>query len=171
MLSIHPFRSLSYLLLTTALALAGCGLIQPVTKAGTAPTPVESFEQGGVDNPDVYVDPEAFQAALLQALVKQDTKKLRMWMTEPFLTGIWRADLSDLSTADALNALYANELGAENRLALVKGADLKALMGGKDPLSIPRSEAASWRLSWSAAGARMGATKPFCSSPASRITA
>lgn len=51
------------------------------------------------------------------------------------------AGLSETSPADALKSLYAGQLGAENRLTLVEDADLKALMGGKDPLSIPRPEA------------------------------
>jgi len=137
-----PYRTLPIVLLIAMLVLSGCApLFQPVRVSGTAPAPVISFEEGGVDNPDVFVDPAAFQAALLQALNAHDTEKLQMWMTEPFLTGTWRADPSDTSPADALKSLYPGEPGAENHLALVTDADLKALLGDKDPLSIPSSEA------------------------------
>lgn len=116
------------------LILSGCApLFQPVTTIGTAPTPVVSFEKGGVEDPNVFVDPAAFQAALLQALAARDTARLQSWMTEPILTGTWRADLSDTSPADAVKSLYTEQLGAENRLELVKDADLKALMGGIQP--------------------------------------
>ena len=133
---------LPLLLLIAALVLSGCStLIQPVTKSGTAPTPVVSVVQGGVENPAVYVDPAEFEDALLKAITARDREKLQMWMTEPFLTGTWRADLSDTAPVDALQSLYASELGADNQLSLLKDVDLKALMGGNDPLSIPRAEA------------------------------
>jgi hypothetical protein len=94
-----------------------------------------------VDNPDVFADPETFLPALVQALVNRDSAKLQQWMTGPFLTGTWRADLSETSPADALKALFDEQLAAEPRLTLIKDADLAALMGGKDPLSIPRQDA------------------------------
>lgn len=108
---------------------------------GTAPTPIVSFEKGGVDDPNVFGDPTAFRVALIQALTARDTEKLQMWMSEPFLTGTWRADMSDTSPQDALKTLYTEQIGGENHLALVENSDLEALMGGKDPLTIPRSEA------------------------------
>jgi hypothetical protein len=135
-------RILPLFLLTGVLALSGCdALIRPVTTSGTAPTPVVSFDTAVVDNPDVFVDPPAFHGALLQALAAHNTQKLQMWMIEPFLIGTWRSDLSDSSSDEALRALYTEQLGPQKSLTLVKDADLKALMGGKDPLSIPRSEA------------------------------
>lgn len=138
----HPFRTLALLLLITVAVLSGCApLLQPVSIRGAAPTPVVSVEKGGVDNPNVFVDPAAFQAALLQTLADRDTGKLQAWMTEPFLTGVWRAGTSDVSPADAIKSLYADQLGTEIGLAQVQDADLKALLGGKDPLSIAGSEA------------------------------
>lgn len=71
----------------------------------------------------------------------QDTAKLEGWMTFPFLEGGWRADGSDTSPEDALRVLYSDYLGTGNRLELVEGADLTALMGDVDPLSFPRAEA------------------------------
>ena len=139
---ILPQLLLTMLLLTAALVLSGCStFIQPVTKSGTAPTPVESFGEPGVDNPDVYVDLAAFKDALLKAITAREREKLQMWMTDPFLTGTWRADLSDTPPVDALQSLYASELGADHPLSLVKDVDLTALMGDSDPLSIPRAEA------------------------------
>lgn len=130
------------LLLAAVLAFSGCSaLTQPVAKGAAAPTPVVNVEPGGEENPDIYVDPAEFKEALLKAIAAQDREKLQMWMTGPFLTGTWRADLSDTPPADALQELYASELGAQHQLELVKEADLKALMGGSDPLSIPRAEA------------------------------
>lgn len=128
--------------LVAALALSGCSaLIRPVVSSGTAPAPVVVVEQGGVENPDVYVDPAEFTGALIEAISAREREKLEMWMTAPFLTGTWRADLSDIPPADALQELYGSELGAGGPLAPVQGVDLAALLGGKDPLSIPRSEA------------------------------
>ncbi len=46
-----------------------------------------------------------------------------------------------MSAAEALKSLYSEQLGPESKLALVSDADLKALMGGNDPLSIPGSDA------------------------------
>jgi hypothetical protein len=159
----HPYRAFLLLLLIAVMILSGCApLFQPATSIGTAPTPVVSFEMGGVEDPNVFVDLEAFQAALLQTLAARDIAKLQSWMTLPTLTGTWRADLSDTSPAEAVKSLYAEQLGVENRLELVKDADLKALLGGKDPLSIPRDEAGSPMPSWSAAGAWTDWMKPSC---------
>lgn len=138
----QTYRILSLILLSFIVILSGCApLLQPVTSSGSPPTPVISMERDVGDNPDVFVAPAAFQAALLQALNAGDTQKIQLWMAEPFLIGTWRADLSDTSAVDAVKLLYTEQLGAENRLELVEDADLKALMGGKDPLSIPRGEA------------------------------
>ncbi len=94
----QPFRILPPLLLIAALALSGCAqLIQPVTTRGTAPTPVVSVGGAGVEDPNVFVDPEDFQKALLLALAARDTTMLQMWMTEPFLTGTWRGGAADIS--------------------------------------------------------------------------
>jgi hypothetical protein len=143
-----PYRILPLLSLIAGLAFSGCApLTQIVRSSGIAPTMVVSVEKAGPDNPDVYVEPAAFEAALLKALATQDTEKLRMWMTDPFLTGTWRGDLSDTSAAESIKTLYTEQLSgekmrrADSQLALVNNVDLKALLGGKDPLSIPRGEA------------------------------
>lgn len=142
MLRRQPYRILPLFSLITVLILSGCApLIQPVTTSGIAPTPLVSVEKGGVEDSNVFVDLTDFQAALLQALAARDTAKLQMWMTAPILTGTWRADMSDTSPAEAVKTLLADQLGADNFLTLVEDADLKALMGGKDPLSIARNEA------------------------------
>jgi hypothetical protein len=55
--------------LVASLVLSACApLIRPVTTVGSPPTPVVSVEKGGVDDPNVFVDPAAFRAALLQGL-------------------------------------------------------------------------------------------------------
>lgn len=142
-MSVKPlFRALPLLLLVAALGLSGCSqYFQISSKSGTAPTPVVSEVKGGVDDPTVFVDPAAFRAAVLKALEARDGAQLQKWMTVPFLTGTWRADLSDTSPLEAVKALFAEELSASSSLSVVEGADLKALLGGKDPLSIPRSDA------------------------------
>ncbi len=144
------------LILTASLMLTSCtpavvivdsstAVEQPAPAASepqpSAPTPVVSLEMGGIDDPNVFVDPDEFIAALLQALMDQNTAQLQGWMTMPFITGGWRADASDSAPEDALLNLDTNYLGAENHLEWVKGADLVALMGGFDPLSLPRSDA------------------------------
>jgi hypothetical protein len=131
-----------FVLSLAALALSGCRpFLQIASTEGSAPTPVENVGPGGVDNPDVFVDPATFRPALIQALNDRDTARLQMWMAEPFLAGAWRGDLSDTSPAEAIKSLTTEQLGAGSRVELVEGADLIALMGGKDPLTIPRSEA------------------------------
>ena len=132
---------LTPLLLIFALFLSGCAqAIQPVTTDEIVPTPVTSDSTDAVDNPDIFVDPEFFLPALLQALTAHDTGKLQQWMTNPFLTGTWRFDQSETSPAEALDSLYTDQLGTKIQLELVKDTDLKALLGGIDPLSIPGSE-------------------------------
>lgn len=142
MLHKQRIKMFTLVLLVAALGFSGCvPLVQPPAAGEKAPTPVVQIEKGGVENPGVFVDPAEFRAALLQAIASSDTEKLQMWMTEPFLTGTWRADMSDTPPADALKELSAGELAHDATLALVKDADLKALMGGNDPLSIPRADA------------------------------
>lgn len=128
-------------MLLLGLVLSGCvGYIQTVEQPGVPPTPVVQVTQGSVENPDIYVDPAEFQAALLQALNAQDTTRLALWMSDPFLTGTWRVDSAELRPAEALRALYTDQLGADSRLEVVEGADLTALMGDVDPLSLPPGE-------------------------------
>lgn len=135
-------KTFRILLLIAVLLLSGCTpLIPPVTTAGGPPNPVVSVEKGEVENPSLFIDSAVFQSALLHAIAARDPDKLQRWMTEPFLAGTWRADRSDTSSAFALVSLYAGQLGAEIRLEPVMDADLKALMGGTDPLLIPGGKA------------------------------
>jgi hypothetical protein len=132
---------LTLLLLIFALFLSGCAqAIQPVTTIENVPTPVTTDSVDAVDNPDIFTDPEFFLPALLQSLTAHDTGKLQQWMTNPFLESTWRFNQSEISPDEAIYFLYADQLGTENKLELVKDADLKTLMGGIDPLSIPGSE-------------------------------
>ena len=137
----QPFKILPLILLAAALVLSGCGpLTQIVTKSGTAPTPVESYTDGGVEIPDVYVDPAEFRNRLLLALAARDSQMLQKWMSDPFLTGTWRGNLSESDPAEALKALYVEQPAEDIHITLVKDADLTALMGGVDPLSVPSGE-------------------------------
>ncbi len=158
----HLSRLFLLLLLAAALLIVGCSALakenspapdqpeaQPTRRpqpahpptTAPAPTPIETLEKGGSEAPNIIFDPDEFKAALLQALMEQDSDKLQRWMTFPFLTGGWGADASDTAPADALQELYTYYLGTDNRLELVKDADLKVLMGELDPLSLPRVEA------------------------------
>ncbi len=138
------------LLLIFAVFLSSCAQsIQPVAAGGNVATPITTEEyvtapitttSDVVDNPYTFVDPETFLPALLDALNTRDTARLQQWMTEPFLVSTWRFDESLVSPVKALEQLYAEQLGTDFQLALVKDADLKALLGGVDPLSIPGSE-------------------------------
>jgi hypothetical protein len=129
------------LMLFFAVVLSGCAqAIQSVPTNEIVPTPVTTVQTDAVDNSDVFSDPEFFLPALLQALTAHDTGKLEQWMTNPFLESTWRFNQSEISPDEAIYFLYAEQLGIENKLELVKDADLKALMGGIDPLSIPGSE-------------------------------
>ncbi len=136
------FHMPSLFLLAAMLVLSSCApYFQTVPVHGAGPTPIVIGQSGGVDNPDVFIDPAGFQTALLKALSAGDTGKLQSWMTEPFFTGTWRGGLSDVSAAEALKSLYSEQLGPESNLAVVRDADLKALTGGNDPLSIPSNDA------------------------------
>jgi hypothetical protein len=141
MINNQIIRILTPLLLIFALILSGCAqAIQPVTTNEIVPTPVTTETADAVDNPDVFADPETFLPALLQALSAHDTGKLQQWMTNPFLESTWRYNQSEISPDEAIYFLYADQLGTENKLELVRDADIKTLLGGIDPLSIPGSE-------------------------------
>ncbi len=141
MASKHTIHILTPLLLIFALLLSSCAqTIQPVTSNVNVPTPVTTDSAVGVDNPEIFTDPESFLPALLQALTAHNTGKLQQWMTNPFLESTWRFNQSESSPDEAIYFLYADQLGTDNKLELVKDADLKTLMGGIDPLSIPGSE-------------------------------
>ena len=128
-------------LLIFVLFLSGCAqAIQPVSTEEIVPTPITTDMVDAVDAPDIFADPDTFLPALLQALTAQDTGKLQQWMTDPFFAGTWRFDQLETSPAEALDSLYTDQLGTDIKLELVKDADLKALLGGIDPLSIPGSE-------------------------------
>lgn len=165
----QPFsRSLAQLLLLVGMLvasmlvasplIAGCSLspavIQPTqTQSEAQPTsppatPLLTQPPGEANQSPVEAAPSNlpsslgdFKASLLQAMMDGDTIKLAGWMTFPFLTGGWRADASDASPEDALQILYTSYLGADNLLEWVEDVDLPALMGGFDPLSLPRPEA------------------------------
>jgi hypothetical protein len=129
------------LLMFTAALLTGCGpQLPPVATSETAPTLVVPADDDSGENPNGFVDPAVLQDALLQALAAGDINKLQPWMTDPVLSGWWRGELTDSSPAEAVKAL-SEQLGPESDVKLVEDADLTALMGGKDPLSIPRQAA------------------------------
>jgi len=137
----QTIRILTPLLLIFALFLSGCAqAIQPATTNENVPTQVTTESVDAIDNPDIFADPEFFLPALIQALSAHETGKLQQWMTDPFLESTWRFNQSEISSDEAIYFLYADQLGTENKLELVKEADLKTLMGGIDPLSIPGSE-------------------------------
>ena len=134
-------RILTPFIIIFVLFVSGCAqATQPVSTENIVPTPITTDIGDAVDAPDIYSNPETFLPALLQALIAQDTGKLQQWMTNPFLTGTWRFDQSETSPAEALDSLYTDQLGTKIQLELVKDTDLKALLGGIDPLSIPGSE-------------------------------
>ncbi len=138
----QSIRIIAQFLLILVLVLPGCApLIEPDTSSGSSSTPVVPTEPVEVKNPDVFVDVAAFESALLQALTVHDSEKLQIWMAEPFLTGAWREKLSNSSKGDAIKSLFNDQMGPENKLELVKNADLKALMGDKDPLSLLPADA------------------------------
>lgn len=154
------FRFIPLLLLAAVLALSGCAApaqlvattqpaatgqpaaaTQPEPPPETVPAQTETPAENGSEDSASYTGLDEFKAALLQAMMDRDTEKLKSWMTEPFLTGGWRADGSYTAPEDALRELYDYYLGAENTLEWVEGADLIALMGETDPLDFPRAEA------------------------------
>jgi hypothetical protein len=131
-------KILPLLLLIGMLTLSSCApLVQPDTAQGAAPTTVYPGETGEVDNPISFADPVYFQPALLQALQSHDLANLEVWMTDPVLTGTWREGQSMVRPDEALETLYTSQLGKDIHLEAVLSADLPALMGGVDPLSIP----------------------------------
>jgi hypothetical protein len=138
-------------LLVASTLIAGCSpspaAIQPTqtqpASQPTSPPATPLLTQPPVEtaSPNLTSSLEDFKASLLQAIMDRDTAKLAGRMTFPFLTGGWRADASDTSPENAIQVLYTNYLGTDNHLVWVEDADLPALMGGFDPLSITRPEA------------------------------
>jgi hypothetical protein len=86
-------------------------------------------------------NPAAFKAALLQALMEQNTEALQRLMSAEVLVAGWRADGAYTAPADALQTLYTHELQANPSLEWVQDADLFALLGDRDPLAFVRSDA------------------------------
>jgi hypothetical protein len=135
-------KILPLLLLIGALALSSCApLIEPQPAQGAAPTPIPPGDTGAVDNPIPFGDPSYFLPDLLQALESHDLANLEQWMTDTVLTGTWLIGEPETLRAEALKMLYTDQLGADIHLEEVKDADLQALLGGVDPLSIPEPEA------------------------------
>jgi hypothetical protein len=135
------FRYLFLLVMMTVLVLSSCAPLTqpsvtvPIVPPTTLPTPTVE-----VDEPNIFADPAFFLPALLQALASHDTSNLSQWMTDPFLTGTWRIGKQEISPINALDMLYTDQLGAQSNLQVLKDVDLKTLLGGVDPLSIPGSE-------------------------------
>ncbi len=137
----QPVRLLMSFMFIMVLALSSCSALkQPDTAIGAVPTPLPSEVPGPVDVIDSFVDPAYFLPALIQALDSHDTANLQKWMTDSFLVSTWRDKQVFVSSTEALDKLFSDQLGAERHLELVKDVDLKALMGGTDPVSIPGEE-------------------------------
>ena len=117
------------MLMAAALALSGCA---PLGQAATPAT-------GELQKPPATADPAAFKTELLQALAEGDPQQVRTYMAEPFYTGIWFQGWAETGPDQALQTLYASQLGAANRLAPVADAELAAQMCGGEPLPIPGS--------------------------------
>lgn len=141
MFRIYQYLSLLVILLLAVLASACGPLLTPVRTSGEAPTPIVRFEPAGTDDPNVFVDHAPFQAALLQAIEARDEAKLERLMAENFVSGWWRGEMGDLPRTDALRELYQDQLGETIKLNAAPNIDLPALMGGINPLDIPRREA------------------------------
>ncbi len=137
----QPIRIILFVLVIFTTALSGCApLAQSNTAQGAVPTPLASEVPGEVDVTDSFVDPTVFLPALIEALDNHDTANLQKWMTDTFLVGTWRGYQVYESSVDALDKLYTGQLGEVRKLEVVKDVDLKTLMGGIDPLSIPSEE-------------------------------
>ena len=92
-------------------------------------------------SPGAFTELATFQAALLQAIQSRDQMGLAQLMTENFTSGWWRGEMGDLPRADALVELYSDQLGSPEMVGTAADVDLKALLGGTDPLGILRPEA------------------------------
>ncbi len=92
---------------------------------------------GQTPTPKVYFDQATFQSALLLVLASRDETMLKTLMTENFFSGSWRGEMGEIPQAEALRALYQEQLGNPIRITLVSKVDLSALLGGIDPLTIP----------------------------------
>ena len=128
-------RNYSYLfllmtLLLSLLASACAPALPPVPGSGAVPE----------SSPSAFTELATFQAALLQAIQSSDQMELEQLMTENFTSGWWRGEMGDLSRADALRELYSDQLGSPGKVGTAANVDLKALMGGTDPLGILRPE-------------------------------
>ncbi|RPJ44602.1 MAG: hypothetical protein EHM21_10090 [Chloroflexi bacterium] len=143
---IHKYLFLLVILLLSTLTPACAPLLAPVRTSGEAPTPIVRSETAPTDGAgeaspgNGFVELAPFQAALLQAIQSRDKAKLEPLMAENFASGWWRGEMGDLARADALRELYQDQLGDEIKLGVAPGVDLPLLMGGTNPLDIPRPE-------------------------------
>jgi hypothetical protein len=137
----YTFRFLPLLFMLAPLILSSCAplvhpsMAQPLISPTASPT--QAVE---IDEPNVFADPSYFLPALLKALEAHDTSNLSLWMTDPLLTGTWRVGKEQVSPSQALKTLYTDQLGPESHLEFLEDVNLKTLLGGIDPLSIPGSE-------------------------------
>ena len=129
----HRNCSYLFLLMTLLLSLLASSCAPALPPAPGSDAVKES-------SPSAFTELETFQAALLQAIQSSDQMGLAQLMTENFTSGWWRGEMGDLPRADALRELYSDQLGSPDKVGTAANVDLKALMGGTDPLSILRPE-------------------------------
>ena len=128
-------RNCSYLFLLMTLLLS---LLASACAPALPPAPGSGAVKES--SPSAFTELATFQAALLQAIQSRDQMGLAQLMTENFTSGWWRGEMGDLPRADALRELYSDQLGSPGKVGTAANVDLKALMGGTDPLGILRPE-------------------------------
>src|SRR4030042_891329 len=129
----HRNFSYRFLLMTLLLSLLASSCAPALPPAPGSGAVKES-------SPSAFTELETFQAALLQAIQSSDQMGLAQLMTENFTSGWWRGEIGDLPRAQALPELYSDQLGSQDKVGTAANVDLKALMGGTDPLGILRPE-------------------------------
>lgn len=90
--------------------------------------------------------PAAFGIVLAQALMTRDEALLRQLMHDPFTVASWRSEGVSYTPDAAVEQLFGNDLGPGTQITFVEGEDLRALLGGMDPLSVFGPEAGIVRV-------------------------
>jgi hypothetical protein len=118
----------------------------------TEPTPTSEAplkqDPGLVKAPPVSPEVQAMREQVVQAIAGKAMDQLHGMAADAMMVGVWRYFLGETTPDKALQVLYSDPQQAGKGPAVVAGkapalaadVDLATLLGGKDPLSLPKPE-------------------------------